>query len=158
MCATYFLAWLSRYEGDETEETRDDSPPGTPLLDRLSRLYARWNRHMALERRKWLRASVVALGASIVLLPAAFVPLGKRPAAPSIQWPVPARAAPASDIELRKILYQAQVSEATKITKAPVTGRFDWAWWLLAAGLGVLVVVLAQFPLERPPDADGEAG
>jgi hypothetical protein len=123
VCATYFLAWLHRYEGDETEETRDDSPPATPLLDRLTRLYIRWNRHIALERRKWLRASVVALGASIVLLPAAFIPLGKRPAAPSIQWPQPAQAAPAANIELRKILYQGEVSEATKVTKAPVTGR-----------------------------------
>lgn len=151
VCATYFLAWLQRAEGDETEETRDDSPPGTPLLDRLSRLYIRWNRHLAVERRKWLRASVVALGASIVLLPAAFVPLGKRPAASTIQWPQPAEAAPAADVEFRKILYQAQVSEAAKITKPPVTGRFDWAWWLLAGVLGALVIVLAQFPRERRP-------
>ena len=146
MCSTVFLAWISRAEGDQTD---DDSPAGTTLRDRLIRLYVRWNRRAAVKRRKWLRASVVALGAAIVLLPAAFIPLGKRTAATTVTLPPPAAAAPSANIELRKILYQEQLKQATQGAKSPVTGRFDWVWWLIAAGLGALVVALAQFPRER---------
>lgn len=151
VCSTYFLAWLPPSESGPDEGTRDESKPGSSLRHRLAALFIRWNRRAAVKRRRWLRASVVALGAAIALLPAAFVPLGDRPEQSAVSFPVPGQAAPGANLELRKILYQAQVSEASATEKAPLTGDRDWLWWIAACILAILVVVLAQFPRDKPP-------
>jgi hypothetical protein len=148
VCSTYFLAWLDPAEQKRQDEILDDAPPGTSLGWRRVRFYVRWNRHAARERAKWLRASVVALAAAIVLLPAAFVPLGRVSAPTPPKWPKAATAAPTQPTALRAILYQAQVTRAANPATAPATGRLDWIWWVIAAGLGLLTFGLAQFPRE----------
>jgi len=147
--ATSFIAWLPNLEAEARWATKDESPPGTPLKDRLAVLFIRWNRRTAVHRRKWLRAGVVALAAAIALLPAAFIPIGDQAPTAQIDFPRPSDAAPGANLELRKILYQAKVTTAAETEKEPITGENDWVWWVLA-GVGiVLVIILPQIPIER---------
>jgi hypothetical protein len=148
VCSTYFLAWLDPTESKRQDDILDDAPPGTSLGWRRVRFYVRWNRHASRDRAKWLRASVVALAAAIALLPAAFIPIGHVASHAPTHWPAAKDAAPSEPVALRAILYQAQVTQAANPATSAATGRLDWIWWVIAAGLGVLTFTLAQFPRE----------
>jgi hypothetical protein len=129
--ATAFVAYLP--DPREADDKRVAADQELSPADQRAARFIRWSREVALKRRKWLRASVVALGASLFFLPAPFVVIGGsevQPAASEISWP-PEPAEPAN-LELKKILYTAQVAEAQKEETQPIADE-DKAttgfWW-----------------------------
>lgn len=147
--STAFLAYLP--DGDAERERRAiTDADGATLGERLTNAFARWTRRTALQRARLLRASVAALAAAVVLLPAPFVTLGERePAADPIAWPQPP-AGTAADLELRRILYTAQVAEAAEQRGQPIAGDSGAALWWLVFGAGVVATGLAALlPLPR---------
>jgi len=147
VCATYFIAWLPEPTVQADEE---DVPGGTPR-EQLANGFVLWTKRAALDRRTWLRASVVALAAGVLFLPAPFVSFGTalNTASATSSWPQPRDAAPGANIELRKILYQAQVSRAAETKPRAVSGKHDWLWWVLGAVALGLVFVLPHLRRRR---------
>jgi hypothetical protein len=147
VCASYFIAWLPDADAraDEAEAL------GTTQGERLANTFIAWVTRAALARHKWLRASVVALAAGLLFLPAPFLSFGTshNTASARAAWPQPKDAAPGSDLELRKILYQAQVNQAAAAKPQAVAGKRDWVWWAGAGAVLILIVLLPQLPLRR---------
>jgi hypothetical protein len=148
--ATVFIAYLP----DPNDERLDD-PADADLIpaDLRATRFIRWSREVALRRRKWMRASVVALGSSVLFLPAPFVVIGEQKVESvesAIAWP-PEPSEPAN-LQLKKILYTAQVAEARDEKKAPVAAEdsaSDAFWWGLFVIALVLVVALPQLPRDE---------
>ena len=151
ICATYFIAWLPEPTAQTEEE---DAHEEEPLREQLANQFVLWTKQAALDRRKWLRASVVALAAGVLFLPAPFLSFGtaRNTASATTAWPQPRDAAPGGNIELRKILYQAQVSRAAETKPQAVSGRRDWVWWVAA---GVVLGLVLVLPHLRRPDRRG---
>jgi hypothetical protein len=142
-------------EGSGAAHDVEEAPPGErPLGDRLATRLILWTRRTAIQRSGWLRAGVVSLAVALFLLPAPFIDFGeaKAPSEPTA-WPALSANAPA-DLELQKIVYQAQVAEVAKQREAPA-GRSsrNWIWIVLAgAGLGLVIVVPEIQKREKPEE------
>jgi hypothetical protein len=159
LLSTAYLAYLPDPRDDPDPRLDPDSDPDLSTPQLLTDLFVRWTRSAVLRRSPWLRSSVIALGAAIVLLPAPFVTISAKSAddvqaaAATVPWPTPDPAA-GSDAALRKIVYQAQVEEVVAQRKPPAAteSTSDTIWWLLsgAAVLGILVV-LARGSETHPP-------
>lgn len=152
------------------------SPPGRQREELTSKDLADdfvgWTERAALKRAYWLRASVLALGFSLFFLPAPFVgeigipdevdlPLvgtvdvpwideepARDQAAITPAWPTDSDVSGVSEIELKKILYAAQVDEAKKERTPPAQEEDDTFWWIafLVAILSVFVVPAVTKP------------
>jgi hypothetical protein len=144
VCASYFIAWLP-----DADAKADEAGAGDTQSEKLANTFIAWVTRAALARHKWLRASVVALAAGLLFLPAPFLSFGTshNTAAARTAWPQPQDAAPASNLELRKILYQAEVTQASAAKPQAVAGKRDWVWWTAAGVVLILVGVLPQLPL-----------
>jgi hypothetical protein len=141
VCATFFLAWLPTRPGEATAESDQEEWS----REQIANTFILWINRAALGRGKWLRASVVALAAGLLFLPAPFVSFGTtHRASTATTWPQPRDAAPTANVELRKILYQAQVDQAAAAKPQPVAGKRDWIWWVAAAVALLLVALLPQ--------------
>jgi hypothetical protein len=112
-----------------------------------------WMRGIVLRRSPFLRAALVALLLGVLFLPTPFVKVKTEPADPPqrVDWPVP----PSDNIQVQKVLYQAQVAEVAKLRekaapqpKGEFSIRERWLW--LAAGLGLVAVVLAAIRWKKP--------
>jgi hypothetical protein len=140
VCATYFIAWLP----DPEERIDQAAEEGDSPREQLANTFVLWTKRAALDRPKWLRASVVSLAAGLMFLPAPFVSFGtSHIAATATSWPQPKDAALGANIELRKILYQAQVNQAVAAKPQAVSGKRDWVWW---AGAGVALGLIVLLP------------
>ena len=147
VCASYFIAWLPDADAKADAADAAGETPG----EELANTFIAWVTRAALARHKWLRASVVALAAGLLFLPAPFLSFGTRhnTAAARSAWPQPQGAALGSNLELRKILYQAQVNQAAATKPQAIAGKRDWVWWAGAGAVLFLVVFLPQLPLPR---------
>jgi hypothetical protein len=176
--STFYVAFLGR-SGKRFVE----APTATSSLreNELERAVAflTWMRESALRRAYFLRASVLALGFGVMLLPAPFVALGHldvpivgwtfgkettgSAAAAAPDWP-PVPATTGSDPELTRIVYRAQVKEAADRRQAPAPARSgtDDFWFALtgvALGLCLLLAALGGRGEEKEePDRDGKRG
>lgn len=117
-----------------------------------------WTRASAENRGYMLKLSVIALAAGLAFLPAPWVSFNSADMARdtagtaaaltgeerSPDWPsVSANAG--DEVELQKIVYAAQVTEATEQRKqktAPVDTGSDEKWWEAAAGAAILMLFL----------------
>lgn len=142
--STWFLAYLPDPDKPE-QDPADVGPQGLSLNDQTVRTFVLWTRRSALSRGYPLRASVLALAASLFFLPAPFVQKGTtQSSTTTATWPtVPKQP---QDAELKKILYTAQVTEAAEQHKAAVADEgnetFWWTAFLIALGavfLGPLI-------------------
>lgn len=150
--STAYLAYLSQPGSSSAPR-----PTGAfrPAAIERTRTFIKWASGSTRNRAYWLRASVVALGAALMFLPAPFLgplplldriyPAAEPKASDAADWPV---IPPASegDLALRKILYQAQVDEIAAMREsagpAQVDANRSWWWGALIGLLGVLLVPL----------------
>lgn len=138
--STAFLAYVPSPGDSDTPDSAGDEQQ---LGERLTNMFVRWNRDVALNRGHLLRASVIALAGAVLLLPAPFIAIGaKEGPRTEVKWPTPP--AEGDDVRLTSILYKAQVAEAAERRKAPVGKEEDPALWWALFGLccGVVAVVL----------------
>jgi hypothetical protein len=143
--STVFLAFLPDASEEETVEASGVGEEDVRGLA-LANLFIRWTRAQALVRSRWLRASVIALAVGVAFLPAPFITAGSTSVeSTEAEWPDPTSVFPSSHIELRKIVYTAQVDAFAQEVKAakPVVKANDWAWFVLfMIGLAFVVGVL----------------
>lgn len=133
--STFFLAYLP-----DPDEGRSD--PSELEVSELPDAFVAWTKKAALARRKWLRASVLALGLSLVFLPAPFVALGHSPdKARSPDWPPLASSAQDANLELQKIVYTAQIDETKTLRAKPVASDSKDYWWWIGLGAALLVII-----------------
>ena len=109
-----------------------------------------WTQGIVLRRRSALRASLFALLLGVIFLPAPFVKVKTSPPTPPklAAWP---SSPSASDVQLQKILYTAEVAEVAKLRekaapqpKGEFTLRERWLWFAFFGGLGF--VLLSAIP------------
>jgi len=138
--STGFVAYLPR-----PGEKPRDVPDGPIPIEQLPDTFVAWTSDAALARRKWLRASVVALGIAVFFLPAPFIALHHNTASPpASDWPTPANIG-TSDTALEQIVYKAQVDEASKRHTAPVADdKNNGAWWWAFGGALLAIAVIPQ--------------
>lgn len=166
--ATAYLAYISKSGGVDRPKPTSAFADGAM---RRSEAFIRWAQSGALNRAYALRVSVVSLAFALALLPAPFVVLGKAsppsgPGASAPDWPTTPSSV--ADPELQKILFQAQVDEATaarETARKPVAedGK-DKTWFAIGGGavaLSLIVPLLIpagsgqQAPPGRRGDRDG---
>lgn len=139
--STGFVAYLpdpGTY--DEADRASQDDTPGESTPERLTNMFIRWARISSLDRAPWLRASVIALGFGLAFLPAPFISGRAAPSEPTqTVWPTPDPAA-GTDIELRKILYEAQVERAATAKAIATEETYD-TQWLAGFVLAVLLII-----------------
>jgi hypothetical protein len=149
VCATYFLAWLpnprEQPDGDQAASTTSGS---VSPRDRLVNAFIQWVRDAAYVKRKWLRASVGFLAAGALFLPAPFITLGEASGGKpeTADWPDPGYVFPSRKLELRQIVYQAQVNQAAETEADPLRGDLEYVWLIAALVAFGLVIGLAQLP------------
>jgi hypothetical protein len=150
VCSTGYLAYLS-----EPGDTAGTKP--TSMLREMARrrlvAFILWARAASLTRSYWLRASVLALGASLAFLPAPFVTIGKKstsvPKAVNFTpWPtVPTNGASV----LERIRYTAEVNEVAALRKQEAASAQSAStivrdkserWWWLAFAIALFAVLL----------------
>jgi hypothetical protein len=146
LLSTAFLAYLP--EPQTEDEPRPEAGKEVQLGERLTNMFVAWTRNAALQRAHILRASVVALAAAVIMMPAPFVTVGDKTQAekPDIAWPKPDPSA-GNSVQLQKVLYSAQVQEAAEQRKAPIAAgdNKEGFWWgVFAIALLAIVVVLAS--------------
>ena len=155
--ATFYVAYLGRAGRDWVEADTASSLPRA-AEQRRAVAFLQWMRESALRRAYFLRASVLALGFGVMLLPAPFLSVGQVKV-PVLTWtfgsptppsgaaaPWPATPTETSDAALQRILYRAQVQEAAERRKAPGPSRSgaDGLWFaLLAVAIGATLVLAA---------------
>ena len=116
-----------------------------------------WTRSAAFARVYWLRASVLALAASLAFLPAPFLGSDANAQATAIQpatsWPN----VPKKTDDLTKILFQAKVNEVADLRKEEVaraqrasttTSESDMWWWI---GFVLALAVIFGVPFIGQP-------
>lgn len=150
--STAYLAYLTQPGSSSAPK-----PTGAfrPAAIERTRTFIRWAGSSTRNRAYWLRASVVALGAALMFLPAPFLgplplldriyPAPEPKASEAADWPeIPPAAT--GDLALQKILYQAQVDEIAEARKpagpAQVDANRSWWWGALIGFFGVLLVPL----------------
>jgi hypothetical protein len=156
LCSAVFLAWLpnpreltDKKHDEDNQLGRKDEGKKLPLSPRdlWANAFVQYVRDAALVKRRWLRAGVGFLAAGLLFLPAPYIvlgdPAGGQPAATA--WPDPAQVAPGQEIELRQILYQAQVDEAASAEAEPSSGSLEWLWVIWAIAVFVAVLLMAYF-------------
>jgi hypothetical protein len=142
--STVYVAYITRV-GDLTLGPLHTSPP--------ERLQRRLNNYFliitdAVQRRSyWLRASVVALGLGIVLLPAPFITFHviTPPALHSqYPWPSPPKVVPDRTPALEAIVLQAQVAEVASERRREQLEQAepDPAAWAVVTLIGIFLVML----------------
>jgi hypothetical protein len=157
VCSTAYLAYLSRPGGSPPPQATGAFRPAA--LER-SRAFITWAGNITIHRSYWLRASVVALGVALVFLPAPFLgplplldriyPAEVRAATEAADWPdLPGGTA--DDLQLRRILYKAQVDEAAAARKNATPAQVDAnrSWWWAALGGVAAVVIVPMFRMKR---------
>jgi len=150
LLSTAFLAFLPDADLPDRQIDASDVGDTTTLGELLDALFVRWTRSAALARSRLLRGSVIALAGAVALMPAPFVTIGKKVAAPPpIAWPAPP-AVVSGDREMARTLYAAQVAEVAQERKQPIA-QVDsvnlWPWLFGLALIAVLVVIV--FPLSK---------
>jgi hypothetical protein len=167
--STAYMAYLStgkRIAGLGAKPSRREAE-----IERARTLIA-WTRATAMHNAYALRVSVLALGVGLAFLPAPFVTFGAsssgdgQTVTPVQQdWPEPSARAGAN-VELQKILYEAQVAEAAEARKqevaeeTPIAEGHDATWWkaALAAFLFMLIAPSGKgWPLKQEKE-DTDAG
>lgn len=166
--ATGYLAYLTR--GGSVPDPQHAQGREQAELERV-RTFVVWTRNSTMVRVWMLRASVIALAVGTIVLPLPFLtlataapdtatqdatectaPLVRDPATGAciVPWPDPPPAS-AGPVELRELLYQAQVEEAAvardtaRETAASAPAADDsWVlWWVGGVGLALVLVVPA---------------
>lgn len=151
--ATIYVAYFSKFadDTDPPEITENDGPHEAGM--KVARAFVKWNRSGAMQRRYWLRASVIALAVGLMFLPAPFITFSANEvsgsAPPSaIAWPSPPPIKDAKQADLENTLYTAQVAETAarrnadiQASKVVTSGR-DWLWIGIGVPLGLLVIFL----------------
>jgi hypothetical protein len=139
--STAFLAYLPEPHAGDNGTTAEPEPSDVSESNKTVATFVLWTRAAAIDRAYPLRASVLALAAALLFLPAPFVQKGSaQTPAPKINWP----GAPTEvgDPQLRRILYRAQVKEAADARNAPVADQGNDAFWGVAFFV-VLAIVLS---------------
>lgn len=139
--STAYLALLKAEGGDEVAVAPQQTQAEQMAV--FGGALAELTSGIALKHAALLRASVLSLGVGLACLPLAFLDIGTHPASEpasveQMDWPDPAGAR-ADDLELRKLLYQAQLSEYTKRLENEGAGSGGWDG--VATGLVVLAGV-----------------
>jgi hypothetical protein len=159
--STFYLAYIGRAGSRWVAAPRPTSSLRSAELRRAV-TFLSWMRESAVRRSYWLRASVLALGIGVMLLPAPFLALGQVKV-PVVHWTfgeattaAPAQSKPdwpgtpteTSSPKLQKIVYAAQVQEAADARKAspsaPGPSGVDGFWFALG-GLGLLLCLGLAF-------------
>jgi hypothetical protein len=169
--ATAYLALLTHppNPSDRDDSTAWPTGGGTVREDAQERTgaFIEYVRATTRQRSNLLTAGVVSLGLGVAFLPVAFLDLGTGgKATPAISWP--SGPTQVSSPDLRRILYQAQVTEAAQQRKSQSTSPSESfrkpgvIAVYAAAGLGLVWVLGALgWPRIRrrrsPPDADDDA-
>lgn len=133
--------------------------------------FAEYAKKIVDRRAVWLRASVLALGASLLFIAAPFVSFAGSPAistAPTLTptFPVPT-ATGTTPTSLDQIRYQAQLDDVSELHKAQITSAAEpaasgWTgedlWWFVVALMVAVVVVLVARAGPRPEQSSADVG
>jgi hypothetical protein len=140
VCSTTFLAYLPDTPTAGVQENGTTSGSSGPAAYAVE--LVKWTRRTALRRTYWLRASVIALAAALVFLPAPFITWSDKSASGTLpEWPAPSSKA-GDNPSLQKILYAAQVNEVAKARGGPTSAEKPWLKWAwLGAFVGSLIMV-----------------
>jgi hypothetical protein len=158
--STAYLAYLSKPRG-VPGPTPQSSFRAAAMA--RTRTFLQWAGAPVSRRSYWLRASVIALGVSLMFIPAPFIS-GSLPyvdrlwwnedktesavAAAKQDWPDVPTEATGQNLELWKIRYAAEVKEAAAARekfKAPGQPSYANQTWWLASILGVVAVFALPF-------------
>lgn len=156
--STVYLAYLSK---------AGDVAAPTPNTDRRKAAMNRtiafilWTRAGAMNRKHFLHASVIALAFALIALPAPFVDVTPDPAPATVAkeaaagWPQPDTG---MNVELAKILYKAQVTEAAAARAAgtPAVADDDDSIWWLGCAIALVVSLVAPRFINRESDSGGD--
>jgi hypothetical protein len=140
------VAMAAGYLAYRPDKEPEYNPPSHRLArSRRAQLLSRFQRWIALEagERVWsLRASVLLLGLALAFFPAPW--LGWERSYSPVEWPTLADNAP-SELELKEILYQAQVDQAVSVSGGTLQDSGGDSYWFIAAvGLGVAAIAWAR--------------
>ncbi|HSS60130.1 MAG TPA: hypothetical protein VLK30_01595 [Candidatus Limnocylindrales bacterium] len=149
--STVYVAYSTR--GTPLQRFRPTTSPPERMRARLNQFLTAV--HESVERRVyWLRASVLALGVGVLLLPAPFISFSP-PSVPNLDslypWPSPPAVRDQPTAMVVSIVYKARVDDVAAQRQRAVaaidsTSSF-WTWTLLAV-VGLVVVLLV--PLLSP--------
>lgn len=153
--ATAYVGWLPTTVEEasgvqwpnDTGNLREDAEVRTST-------FIKWMRRASLERGRFLRGAVLALGFGVVFLAVAFVSVGSQNAPSTSEaalqaFPSPPSGVPADQLDFEKALYQAKVSEVADVRKeqlqaTPGESPGSVGFWLVygTAVLGLLLVLV----------------
>lgn len=159
--STGYLAYLRSSDDREVAAPAATSSRRSAELAR-ARSFIRWTRSAATKRSYWLRASVLAFGFAIMLLPAPFVALGKVDLGivtfgkdvtqPKTTAGWPAIPTGSQNIELQKIRYAAEVKEAAAARSGNTGAAKDGAdaFWFAVGGLALAISLTPLIRRSQP--------
>jgi hypothetical protein len=161
-CSTAYLAYLSKPRSVPAPAPQSSFRAAAMAR---TRTFLQWAGAPVSRRSYWLRASVIALGVSLMFIPAPFVsgsvpyidqlPWNEDKTTAAVtearqDWPNVPEEVTRANLELWKIRYAAEVKEAAAARekfKAPGQPSYANQTWWLASILGLAAVVV--FPLIR---------
>jgi hypothetical protein len=150
--ATSYVARQPKTVEESTAEWPQDTGILSADFEARTSTFITWVREASIQGRNLLRAAILALGFGIAFLPTAFISLGGKPIAvePGPVYPSPPSVGPsepASQVELTKILYQAQISEVAELRQTQqqrqvAESSIGSVAIFIAAGIGLVVTLI----------------
>lgn len=155
--ATFYVAYIGRFNAAEVAAPRAHSLAKV-RQQRRARTLIEWTREGTLRRSYWIRASVIALGFGLMLLPVPFIAVGEvelpglnlrfgsEPRPPAAHdWPT--EGGLPKNQALAAILYTKQVEEAATLRakEKPAGNAGADDMWMIVTGLLIIASLLLAF-------------